>query len=94
MKKRSKTINTTTGKLSTFKTIKLGHTIFDKNDPEAYDEILVPHNFEKESFKIETRNHFYFYGIFRDNDGLCIKDFNHNHNGEPPSKKSEYIHTL
>jgi hypothetical protein len=68
-------------------TIRLGHDIFDKNDPIAYKKIWVLHNTEGPALiDANGKKEYYFYGIYKGNTYDAIRDFKRNHNGLPPAK--------
>ena len=87
MEKRVKATNGNTYVLH--KTVKLGHSITDKNHPNAYDEIWVLHNTEGPAFISSTgKKEYYFWGIFKGTTSQVIKDLKKDQIGLPPDKSS------
>lgn len=72
-------------------TIKLGHNVSDKNDPNAYDKIWLLHNTEGPALiKADGKKEYYFWGIFQGTSSDAIKDLKRNHVGLPPAKNPLY----
>ena len=68
-------------------TVRLGHDIHDKNDPNAYEKIWVLHNTEGPALiKADGKKEYHFWGIYQGNTHEVIKELKRNHTGLPPAK--------
>jgi hypothetical protein len=68
-------------------TTKLGHSVEDPNDPEAYKKVWVLHNTEGPAIVHSNgKKEYYFWGIFQGDNVEVIKELKRNHTGLPPAK--------
>lgn len=73
------------------KTIRLGHSTYDKNDPEAYEEVWVLHNTEGPALiKANGKKEYYFWGIYKGDNPEAIKELKRDSIGLPPAKNPLY----